>query len=133
CRIVPPLRPPPQTQPARRRPPSGLLFFFQAEDGIRDKLVTGVQTCALPIWRLLFQVYLKEQSPDIAAGVGHSLESRQGDQQSGEIGRASCRERGESGGGGGGVRRERGGGGGGVSDGRREGGRGCVRRASDAE
>src|SRR5205823_8848176 len=30
--------------------------FFQAEDGIRDKLVTGVQTCALPIlrneWRL---------------------------------------------------------------------------------
>src|SRR2546425_12543008 len=27
-----------------------LFFFFQAEDGIRDKLVTGVQTCALPIW-----------------------------------------------------------------------------------
>src|SRR3989441_11558305 len=26
-----------------------LFFFFQAEDGIRDKLVTGVQTCALPI------------------------------------------------------------------------------------
>src|SRR3982751_6979241 len=26
-----------------------LLSFFQAEDGIRDKLVTGVQTCALPI------------------------------------------------------------------------------------
>src|SRR5205823_11551517 len=25
------------------------LFFFQAEDGIRAKLVTGVQTCALPI------------------------------------------------------------------------------------
>src|SRR5229473_7130081 len=25
-------------------------FFFQAEDGIRDKLVTGVQTCALPIF-----------------------------------------------------------------------------------
>ena len=24
-------------------------FFFQAEDGIRDRLVTGVQTCALPI------------------------------------------------------------------------------------
>src|SRR5205823_10009681 len=24
--------------------------FFQAEDGIRDKLVTGVQTCALPIF-----------------------------------------------------------------------------------
>src|SRR2546423_2041814 len=28
------------------------FFFFQAEDGIRDKLVTGVQTCALPISRL---------------------------------------------------------------------------------
>src|SRR5260221_8842775 len=26
-----------------------LLFFFQAEDGIRDHCVTGVQTCALPI------------------------------------------------------------------------------------
>src|SRR2546425_13004003 len=28
---------------------SSFFFFFQAEDGIRDKLVTGVQTCALPI------------------------------------------------------------------------------------
>src|SRR5258707_9687218 len=28
----------------------GVLFFFQAEDGIRDIGVTGVQTCALPIW-----------------------------------------------------------------------------------
>src|SRR6185436_8021788 len=27
----------------------GFFFFFQAEDGIRDDLVTGVQTCALPI------------------------------------------------------------------------------------
>src|SRR5437764_10960713 len=26
-----------------------ILFFFQAEDGIRDTSVTGVQTCALPI------------------------------------------------------------------------------------
>src|SRR5438876_3579863 len=26
-------------------------FFFQAEDGIRDGRVTGVQTCALPIWQ----------------------------------------------------------------------------------
>src|SRR2546428_12149280 len=26
------------------------VFFFQAEDGIRDLIVTGVQTCALPIW-----------------------------------------------------------------------------------
>src|SRR5438552_18816201 len=28
---------------------SFIFFFFQAEDGIRDDLVTGVQTCALPI------------------------------------------------------------------------------------
>src|SRR5216683_6675387 len=26
-----------------------IFFFFQAEDGIRDLIVTGVQTCALPI------------------------------------------------------------------------------------
>src|SRR2546429_2792627 len=30
-----------------------LVFFFQAEDGIRDVAVTGVQTCALPISVLL--------------------------------------------------------------------------------
>src|SRR6266550_5193659 len=29
---------------------SSFYFFFQAEDGIRDVAVTGVQTCALPIW-----------------------------------------------------------------------------------
>src|SRR2546423_4339966 len=37
---------------AERSPRTTLFekfFFFQAEDGIRDKLVTGVQTCALPI------------------------------------------------------------------------------------
>src|SRR6266540_6464830 len=28
------------------------VFFFQAEDGIRDRDVTGVQTCALPIFRV---------------------------------------------------------------------------------
>src|SRR5256885_6934670 len=28
------------------------FFFFQAEDGIRDYKVTGVQTCALPIFRV---------------------------------------------------------------------------------
>src|SRR5690349_13501702 len=33
--------------PQRRR--ALQLFFFQAEDGIRDLYVTGVQTCALPI------------------------------------------------------------------------------------
>src|SRR5260221_11134961 len=34
---------------------SVFFFFFQAEDGIRDHCVTGVQTCALPIFRLLSQ------------------------------------------------------------------------------
>src|SRR5205085_9508795 len=38
------------------------FFFFQAEDGIRDLTVTGVQTCALPIWRIqnVFHVSLLE-------------------------------------------------------------------------
>src|SRR5438093_4237918 len=31
-------------------PEDNACFFFQAEDGIRDWSVTGVQTCALPIW-----------------------------------------------------------------------------------
>src|SRR5256885_3307101 len=30
-----------------------VVFFFQAEDGIRDYKVTGVQTCALPIFSVL--------------------------------------------------------------------------------
>src|SRR5689334_23789288 len=30
-----------------------LFFFFQAEDGIRDGTVTGVQTCALPISKIM--------------------------------------------------------------------------------
>src|SRR3989475_4020848 len=35
--------------PSRCYPIFGVFFFFQAEDGIRDLTVTGVQTCALPI------------------------------------------------------------------------------------
>src|SRR5256884_3750890 len=34
------------------------VFFFQAEDGIRDVAVTGVQTCALPISRVTAQISL---------------------------------------------------------------------------
>ena len=34
------------------------FFFFQAEDGIRDYKVTGVQTCALPISLSLSQILL---------------------------------------------------------------------------
>src|SRR2546430_7602077 len=41
-----------------------LVFFFQAEDGIRDLTVTGVQTCALPI---LFLFWWRP-SPPLAAG-----------------------------------------------------------------
>src|SRR5256885_3978279 len=33
------------------------FFFFQAEDGIRDYKVTGVQTCALPIFMLYHQLF----------------------------------------------------------------------------
>src|SRR2546430_3520279 len=42
---------PPAIRRARARPetPRPSSFFFQAEDGIRDLTVTGVQTCALPI------------------------------------------------------------------------------------
>src|SRR5687767_10585214 len=40
-------------------------FFFQAEDGIRDKLVTGVQTCALPI---LMPILANGQSRLITSG-----------------------------------------------------------------
>src|SRR3712207_7982930 len=39
----------PPGQPDTSRVVLRLLFFFQAEDGIRDIGVTGVQTCALPI------------------------------------------------------------------------------------
>src|SRR5947209_15245792 len=33
-----------------------IIFFFQAEDGIRDIGVTGVQTCALPIYLVYLDV-----------------------------------------------------------------------------
>src|SRR6266496_1620828 len=65
------------------------FFFFQAEDGIRDLYVTGVQTCALPIWArtpAIFDAYRKkahevgkEPTPDKLAymaliGVGETRE-----------------------------------------------------------
>src|SRR5690606_39885981 len=46
-------------------------FFFQAEDGIRDFHVTGVQTCALPI---LFAQ--REKWPLTAEGLFHELKQR---------------------------------------------------------
>src|SRR5699024_11482742 len=45
------------------------VFFFQAEDGIRDRNVTGVQTCALPIWAPFYT--LGPLVTDIAPGYDH--------------------------------------------------------------
>src|SRR3989441_11898813 len=46
------------------------FFFFQAEDGIRDKLVTGVQTCALPIY--LLDEVLSRQTPAVQDFLLHT-------------------------------------------------------------
>src|SRR2546422_1054143 len=78
-----------------------VVFFFQAEDGIRDVAVTGVQTCALPI---SFEIqrgkegdeFKLREARDATAlllgrvtyeGFAAAWPSRK------EIGRASCRER----------------------------------------
>src|SRR5437762_13097712 len=81
-----------------------VFFFFQAEDGIRDTSVTGVQTCALPICRArlprrrdrsmadmrtiatAWESRATETNNYTAAAAGHALGGA-------EIGRASCRER----------------------------------------
>src|SRR5690606_40862380 len=86
-------------------------FFFQAEDGIRDFHVTGVQTCALPIYgkgqfriRSLDDVDAAWQALGAQAQkVGLILEAFVPFERElsvvavrgrdGEIGRASCRER----------------------------------------
>src|SRR2546423_4924071 len=52
------------------------FFFFQAEDGIRDKLVTGVQTCALPISPVLER---PGDDADRPAGSGGSGIARRND------------------------------------------------------
>src|SRR5690606_40255761 len=90
---------------------SSFIFFFQAEDGIRDFHVTGVQTCALPISvsfhreidrlkgltdtnqlaasRLSStQVVLQQLTED-----SNKLTQAFTTAMSGEIGRASCRKR----------------------------------------
>src|SRR5256885_9173301 len=46
-----------------------VFFFFQAEDGIRDYKVTGVQTCALPILRLADP---RDLAVDLALEAGRS-------------------------------------------------------------
>src|SRR6266498_4812288 len=47
----------------------GFFFFFQAEDGIRDADVTGVQTCALPIWTHLGDRDMRYLNAAAAAAV----------------------------------------------------------------
>src|SRR5207244_9471502 len=85
------------------------LFFFQAEDGIRDDLVTGVQTCALPISYSSFKEFFVISDLSILKyrpfddGTPSGLPSRKNQACSPQaesdvpvrcqIGRASCRER----------------------------------------
>src|SRR5207248_7004582 len=87
-------------------------FYFQAEDGIRYRTVTGVQTCALPIWIHAPQMDQRERMsahgrkpprPRPRLQAGGQRRTRQGAQRHrgaaagaakpGQIGRASCRER----------------------------------------
>src|SRR5437764_15415354 len=79
-----------------------VFFFFQAEDGIRDTSVTGVQTCALPI-----SGRLRAGSPVLNVTTGEPARRRPEYTRKNvslptpcgsiwilkEIGRASCRER----------------------------------------
>src|SRR4030066_1737198 len=60
------------------------FFFFQAEDGIRDSSVTGVQTCALPICDL------ERDRLGVRTAALDRYQRRDGFVK---IGRASCRER----------------------------------------
>src|SRR2546429_6543413 len=88
------------------------FFFFQAEDGIRDVAVTGVQTCALPIFteQQVAELEKTRKASDTLTllspfrGVVQSVPVEQGKSVKmgdmlvevadlGEIGRASCRER----------------------------------------
>src|SRR2546430_8567976 len=89
----------------------GLFFFFQAEDGIRDLTVTGVQTCALPIYeasggadREVALALMREfTGQDLDGGVAvrpvvplacvRGVDSSEDWTDSDQIGRASCRER----------------------------------------
>src|SRR5256885_12981040 len=86
-----------------------VFFFFQAEDGIRDYKVTGVQTCALPIsglvpafmpGRLFWAYFVGVAFFAAAAGILYEEMARPAATMLGvmfflfvEIGRASCRER----------------------------------------
>src|SRR5262249_62373212 len=86
------------------------FFFFQAEDGIRDWSVTGVQTCALPISSAGPRA--RTNSPDRTPDQRHRTRAGKRDQSGRdaaerEIGRASCGERVEISGGGGAVKKKK--------------------------
>src|SRR5436305_13986077 len=75
------------------------FFFFQAEDGIRDADVTGVQTCALPISAMTRRMTaaLVLAGAILTSGCGRISRPPYGGAPElelvKEIGRASCRER----------------------------------------
>src|SRR5438128_3766364 len=78
------------------RPGVALFFLFQAEGGIRDATVTGVQTCALPIFRRAGGHRQLAVPGPAAGGAGPARRAGAGAVRAvAEIGRASCRERGE--------------------------------------
>src|SRR5437773_8913201 len=85
------------------------FFFFQAEDGIRDRDVTGVQTCALPIWIAVDRVHLPADRHRLHLPGEPHRQDRRPEQREvallqrrrkppphhatlAEIGRASCRK-----------------------------------------
>src|SRR5699024_11962766 len=77
-----------------------LFFFFQAEDGIRDRNVTGVQTCALPISSLMAVGMLSKQvGQTIRDCMPTAIKEGRTVPMHDQIGRASCRERVEMSGG----------------------------------
>src|SRR3989449_7481251 len=55
-----------------------LFFFFQAEDGIRDVAVTGVQTCALPICKAMEMLVAYYPKRDYWLSVIYSVATRPG-------------------------------------------------------
>src|SRR6266508_4426269 len=71
----------------------GTLFFFQAEDGIRDGHVTGVQTCALPIssFNAMADQLAASRDRDRAflLSVSHELKTRSEERRVGK----ECRSR----------------------------------------
>src|SRR5687767_15738251 len=51
------------------------FFFFQAEDGIRDKLVSGVHTCALPILAIGARQLVVQEALETSLCSRHSISS----------------------------------------------------------